>query len=37
MHAEFLLHELNDVTNYFHDTQEGKEEEKFIWFTDKAQ
>jgi hypothetical protein len=30
MHAELLLHELNVLTNYLHDTQEGKEEEKFI-------
>jgi len=37
MHAELLLHELNVLTNYLHDTQEGKEEEKFIWFTDKVQ
>lgn len=37
MHAELLLHELNDLTNYFHDTQEGKEKEKFNSFTDKAQ
>jgi hypothetical protein len=27
MYVELLLHELNDLTNSLHDTQEGKKEE----------